>query len=121
MRRLLFWAHLGAGILVSLLVLYFAITGAMLAFERPLLHWAEERSFHPDSAAASQSPIPLDDLLAKAAPALPSPIDSISVQQKQLAPVEILTTDRSVFLIDALSRSELANQGEPPQERWTPR
>jgi hypothetical protein len=37
-RRLLFWMHLGAGVLVSSLVIFFATTGALLAYERPLVH-----------------------------------------------------------------------------------
>jgi hypothetical protein len=35
--------HLGAGVLISSLVIFFATTGALLAYERPMLHAADRR------------------------------------------------------------------------------
>ncbi len=48
MRRVLFWMHLSTGVLVSILVLYFSITGALLAYERPILRAADGRSYRID-------------------------------------------------------------------------
>jgi uncharacterized iron-regulated membrane protein len=46
-RRVLFWMHMFTGVLISILVLYFSITGALLAYERPMLRAADERNYRP--------------------------------------------------------------------------
>ena len=53
-RRVLFWMHLGAGVLISCLVLFFAITGALLAYERPILHAADKRFYASDRGSAER-------------------------------------------------------------------
>jgi uncharacterized iron-regulated membrane protein len=102
-RRYLFWMHLGAGLLVSVLILYFATTGALLAYERPLLHLADERFFQSAATSTNATPIPLDALLANAMNALSAPIEMVTIHQDRNLPVEIQTENRSVFLVDPRS------------------
>jgi uncharacterized iron-regulated membrane protein len=53
--------HLSAGVLISLLVIFFSITGALLAYERQIVRAADERSYGVD-AAGPQTRLSLDTL-----------------------------------------------------------
>ena len=55
--------HLSAGVLISLLVIFFSVTGALLAYERQVVRAADERSYGVD-AAGPQTRLSLDTLLA---------------------------------------------------------
>jgi uncharacterized iron-regulated membrane protein len=102
-RRLLFWMHLGAGVLVSSLVIFFATTGALLAYERPMLHAADRRFYLADRATQNTAPLPLDTLLASAVGAVPAPVEMMTVYHDTHLPVEILTAKQSVFFADRFS------------------
>jgi uncharacterized iron-regulated membrane protein len=99
-RRLLFWTHLGAGILAGALIIYFSITGALLAYERQILQAAGRHSFVADPVPPDSSPISLDDLLARAAAALPASVDSVTIHPDIHAPVEVETANRDVYFVD---------------------
>ena len=77
MRRVLFWMHLSAGVLVGALILFFSITGALLAYERPIIHAADKRFYQPDSGPR----LPIDEIVARAAQSLPPPWEMLSVHQ----------------------------------------
>jgi uncharacterized iron-regulated membrane protein len=99
MRRVLFWMHLGTGTLVSIIVIFFSVTGALLAYERPIVRAADQRSYaaRSDSGAAR---LPLDTLIAQALANLPSQVETVTTHQDPSFPVEIQTADRNVFFID---------------------
>ncbi|MEJ5239462.1 MAG: PepSY-associated TM helix domain-containing protein [Limisphaera sp.] len=40
-RKILFWIHLGAGLVAGLVILVMSVTGALIAFEKALVAWAE--------------------------------------------------------------------------------
>jgi uncharacterized iron-regulated membrane protein len=50
MRRVLFWMHLCTGTLLSVLVIFFSITGALLAYEGPILRAADRQSYGHSSS-----------------------------------------------------------------------
>jgi uncharacterized iron-regulated membrane protein len=102
-RRVLFWMHLSTGVLIGILVLYFSITGALLAYERPILRAAEERGYRIDPDRQQTPRLPLDALVAPAAAALPSPIEMVTNHRDPHAPVEIQTANRSVYFVDPYS------------------
>ena len=62
MRRVLFWAHLSAGVVVGLVVLMMSVTGVILTYERQMLDAADARV--PVSCDANCSRLPVDTLLA---------------------------------------------------------
>jgi uncharacterized iron-regulated membrane protein len=80
MRRVLFWMHLGTGTLVSIIVIFFSVTGALLAYERPIVRAADQRSYaaRSDSGAAR---LPLDTLIAQALANLPSQVETVTTHQ----------------------------------------
>jgi uncharacterized iron-regulated membrane protein len=92
--------HLGAGVLISCLVIFFATTGALLAYERPMLHGADRRFYLVDRATQNTAPLPLDTLLASAVGAVPAPVEMMTMYHDTRLPVEILTAKQSVFFAD---------------------
>lgn len=69
MRRVLFWMHLSTGVLISILVLFFSITGALLAYERPILRAVDEHSSRVNTDRQQTERLPLDGLVGLAAAA----------------------------------------------------
>jgi uncharacterized iron-regulated membrane protein len=92
--------HLGAGVLAGVLIVYFSVTGALLAYERPILHAADRRSYAADPVPLNAVPIPLDVLLARAPASVPAPVDAVTIYQDVQAPVEIETASRDVYFVD---------------------
>jgi uncharacterized iron-regulated membrane protein len=102
-RRVLFWMHLCTGVLVSLLVLFFSLTGALLAYERPILRAADEQSYRVIPGPQQTARQSLDALVASAATALPLPIETVTAHHEPHAPVELQTANRSVYFVDPYS------------------
>lgn len=95
--------HLGAGVVAGALIVFFSVTGALLAYERPIVH-AADRSFYAAEPAMSTAPrMPLDVLLAHAATSLSAPVDALTLHQDADLPVEIETANRDVFFVDPRS------------------
>jgi uncharacterized iron-regulated membrane protein len=92
--------HLGAGVVAGALIVFFSVTGALLAYERPILHAADRRSYAADPVLPGAVPVPLAELLARAAAALPAPVDAVTIYQDVQAPVEVETASRDVYLVD---------------------
>jgi uncharacterized iron-regulated membrane protein len=99
-RRILFWMHLCTGVLIGALVIYFAITGALLAYERQIIHASDKRFYKVDPAGQNVPRLPLDEMMTRATQALPAPVEMVSVHQDPAWPVEIQTADRAVYLMD---------------------
>jgi len=81
-RRILFWAHLIAGCVVGLFILFMAGTGILLSFERQIVAWAE-RDLRVQPVSENQAPLPLAEVMAKitaGAPAGEAPIVTIPSQ-----------------------------------------
>ena len=102
MRRVLFWMHLGAGVLISLLVIFFSITGALLAYERQIVRAADEHSYRVDPSGP-QVRLPFDASLAAATATLPAPVEMVTTHQDPHLPVELQTANRSVYFFDPYS------------------
>ncbi len=103
MRRVLFWMHLSAGVLAGALILFFSVTGALLAYERQIVHAADKRFYQPDFAANNVPRLPLDDALAHAMQTLPAPPEMVTVYQDSTWPVEIQTSNRTTYFVDRRS------------------
>jgi uncharacterized iron-regulated membrane protein len=102
-RKALFWIHLAAGVLASALIIFFAVTGSLLAYERPILHAVDRHSYPSTSAPPNAVSMPLDDLVAGAASALPAPVEMITVHPGPNAPVELQLANRTVYFADRFS------------------
>ncbi len=98
MRRILFWTHLGAGVVLSFLILFFSVTGALLAYERQILNAVDQRSFQ-FGAHGSAVRMRLAVLIA----AVPGVPESVTIHPGETAPAEVQTTNRELFLVDRYS------------------
>jgi uncharacterized iron-regulated membrane protein len=102
-RRVLFWMHMFTGVLISILVLFFSITGALLAYERPMLRAADRHNYHVDPDRQQTVRLALDALVMLVAAALPSPIEMVTTHHDPRAPVEIETANHNVYFVDPYS------------------
>jgi uncharacterized iron-regulated membrane protein len=103
LRKALFWIHLAAGVFAGALIIFFAVTGSLLAYERPILHAIDRHYFPSSSASPNAVRIPLDDLLARATSALPAPVEMITMHPDPNAPVELQLANRNVYFADPFS------------------
>src|SRR4051794_41448561 len=62
MRKLLFWAHLSAGVTAGLFIFIMAATGVLLAFERQAIEFAD-RELRSVTVPNDAQPRPVADLL----------------------------------------------------------
>jgi uncharacterized iron-regulated membrane protein len=95
--------HLSTGVLIGTLVLFFSVTGALLAYERPMLHAADGHSYHVVPDRPQTARLSLDASMALAAAALPSPIEMVTIHQDPHAAIEIQTANRNVYFVDPYS------------------
>ncbi len=63
-RRTLFWAHLGAGLVASLFIAVMSVTGILIAFEAELLAYLDRAVRHVEQPAG-QAPQTIDVLLTQ--------------------------------------------------------
>jgi uncharacterized iron-regulated membrane protein len=102
-RRILFWMHLSTGVLIGVLVLFFSITGSLLAYERQIVHKADERHYKGNAVPVNGTRIPLADLIAKAESFAKTPVEMVTVHPDPARPVELQTANRDVFFADPYS------------------
>ena len=114
MRRVLFWMHLSAGVLAGALILFFSVTGALLAYERQIVHAADKRFYQPDFAASDAPRLPLDDALAHAMQTLPALPEMVTVYQDSTWPVEIQTSNRTTYFVDRRSGQVQGHHARAP-------
>ncbi len=103
MRRVVFWMHLSAGILASLLILFFSITGSLLAFERQILSASDHSFGHATPRPSGASSLPLQVLLSQAMSQIPSPVQTITLHADASYLLELVTDTREVYLVDPYS------------------
>lgn len=103
MRRILFWMHLGTGVLIGVLVLFFSITGSLLAYERQIVHTADARYSKANTVPVNGARIPVADLIAKAESFAKAPVEMVTVHPDPALRVEMQTANRDVFFADPYS------------------
>jgi len=99
-RTVFFWLHLTAGLLAGVVVLIMSATGALLAFEKQTVYYADTR--HIDLApAAGATPLPIDDVLARVrATGLVAEPSAITFRRDAAAPVALTLGPGSVAYVD---------------------
>src|SRR5688572_3786017 len=61
-RKILFWAHLGAGLISGLSIGIMCFTGTVLAFEKELIAWAERDARQVNAPAPGTPRLRLEEL-----------------------------------------------------------
>jgi uncharacterized iron-regulated membrane protein len=98
-RKCIFWTHLVAGLLAGCIVLILCVTGALLAFERQILNWAERdaRVAAPPAVAGRVAPAVL---MAHAAELSASRVANIEWFADARMPARVYFDDRTVALLN---------------------
>jgi uncharacterized iron-regulated membrane protein len=97
--------HLVAGVLVGALIIFFSATGALLAYERPILQAAGHRAWRMADHASGTIPVPLEVLVDGATAKLPAPVTAVTIHHDTNQPVEFETADHQLYFADAYSGS----------------
>ena len=63
-RSVLFWMHLGCGVVAGAVILIMSVTGVLLTYQRQMTAWADMRHYRSDPPAGAR-PLPADQLIAK--------------------------------------------------------
>lgn len=80
------------------MIIFFSVTGALIAYERPVLR-AADHHFYPPPAPAGDTRIPLVSLIA-GVPGIP---ESLTIYSEPARPVEVQTKSHDLYLIDPYS------------------
>jgi uncharacterized iron-regulated membrane protein len=102
-RRFLFWLHLSTGVLIGIVVLFFSITGTLLAYERPILYAVDKHYYRTEPVPLGAARMPLATLLAKTESAAHAPVEAVTVHPEPASPVEMQTANRDIFFADPFS------------------
>jgi uncharacterized iron-regulated membrane protein len=99
-RSVLFWLHLGAGVIAGLSIAVMCFTGVTLAFEKQLVDWSERPAQRGPAPAAGQARLPVDELLRRVRAAQPGARPSAIVlsSDPQKAVSVSLGRTRSVYV-----------------------
>ncbi len=88
LRRVVFWAHLIAGVTAAVVILLMSVTGVLLAYEKQMIRWAD--GHHAPPASPGQARLSLEDIVERARAARPEPAPAtVLVRREAAAPVEV--------------------------------
>ncbi|MEY4940127.1 MAG: hypothetical protein RIQ93_1862 [Verrucomicrobiota bacterium] len=95
-RKIIFWAHLVAGVVAGLVIGIMCLTGAALAFEKELTAWSERDARQIDPPPAGTARIPLEELQARVRAAYPAARPTTIVVQNDPSAAVAFTAGRTV-------------------------
>ena len=72
LRQSIFWLHLAVGVVTGLVILVMSVTGVLLAFERPIVTFAERHVRTVQLSASGEPRLDLDALVTQARAAIPA-------------------------------------------------
>ncbi|MEW6304433.1 MAG: PepSY-associated TM helix domain-containing protein [Verrucomicrobiota bacterium] len=99
MRPLLFWLHLIIGVLAGIVILIMSVTGALLAYERQILEWAD-RDCRIAPPAPDAQRLPAESLLARVTEKFPGATPTaLTLRADPTAPAAIaFGRERTVYV-----------------------
>jgi uncharacterized iron-regulated membrane protein len=99
-RQIIFWLHLGTGVVAGLVIGVMSVTGVLLAFERQIVAFAERdvRTVQPPTSSGSR--LDLDALITKARAAVPEGrLSGVILRADPMATVVVnFGRERTVFV-----------------------
>lgn len=94
MRKLFFWLHLSAGVVVGLIIFIMSVTGVLLMYEKQMVAWFDYRSLPPVQVGSRLS---VDKLLTLANEARGSMPSSIAMSQDPMLPAQLLFGRETIY------------------------
>lgn len=71
-RKIIFWLHLIAGVSAGIFIFIMCVTGALLAFEKNVLEFAEREMRYVETPAENAARLSVNEIIGKAAEAKPN-------------------------------------------------
>src|SRR5690242_13436323 len=103
-RRILFWAHLSAGVAAGIVILIMCLTGVALAFERQIVQIADRTARAPVSSGSVL--LPLEALVSKL-PRGAEGLSAITVSADRSEPVAFAFGRERIVYLDPYNGSML--------------
>ena len=111
LRRVVFWLHLGAGLIAGTVVLIMSVTGVLLTYEKQIASWADTRAFR---VTPGSSRLPADAILARARAAAGGAVPTqLTVWSDPAAPAAVAVAQRTIFVDPYTGRVLGEPSGQP--------
>ena len=99
-RTVFFWLHLTAGLLAGVVVVVMSATGALLAFEKQTVYYADTRAIDL-APATGATPLPIDEVLARVrATGLIAEPSAVAFRRDPAAPIALTIGPGNVAYVD---------------------
>lgn len=111
LRKVIFWCHLPVGIVAGIIVLIMSVTGALLAYERQIIAWADSRNRREVLPSENATRLPVEKLLAKVNENQPDALPStLTLRSDPVAPAAIGYTGGRVIFVNPYT-GEIVGEG----------
>jgi uncharacterized iron-regulated membrane protein len=98
-RKFFFWCHLACGAFAGVVILIMSVTGALLAYEKQLMLWADARHFTIAPPSADAPRLSVESLIAKAREAEPkAALTAVTVRAGADTPVALAAGQRTIYV-----------------------
>lgn len=101
MRRVIFWAHLVAGLAAGIVILIMSLTGVLLMYQKQVTRWADGASVQPPSASAER--LPVETLLGKVAEKETAKPTAITLSSESSTPASVSFGREKTLFVDPYS------------------
>ena len=99
LRKVFFWCHLACGVAAGVVIFIMSVTGALLAYEKQMVLWAETRSFNIAPPSADAPRLSVESLLAKAQEVEPqAAFTGVTVRAGANSPVALAAGQRTLYV-----------------------
>jgi uncharacterized iron-regulated membrane protein len=117
LRKCLFWCHLAVGVSAGIVIFIMSVTGALLAYERQIIAWADTRDYRAAPPSAGAPRLPMETIIAKAYDAEPgTAFTTVIVRADSSAPVGLGSGQRMLY-VDPYTAQVMGN-GSPAVRRF---
>lgn len=106
LRKILFWAHLSAGVLAGLVIFIMSVTGVLLTFQRQITSFVDHRNLAPITQSVG-SPRPVEELLQSANISTGLNPTAVTISREADEPYQIELGREKVVFIDPYSGAVL--------------
>jgi uncharacterized iron-regulated membrane protein len=98
-RKFLFWCHLACGVFAGVVIFIMSVTGALLAYEKQMVLWAETRQFTVAPTTADAPRLSVESLVAKAQAANPqATFTAVTARAGLNTPVALAAGPRTIYV-----------------------
>ena len=117
LRKCLFWCHLVAGVSAGIVVFIMSVTGALLAYERQIIAWADTHQYRAAPPSAGAPRLSMEAIIAKVYDAEPgTAFTTVVVRADPSAPVGFGSGQRMLY-VNAYT-AQVMGDGSPGVRRF---